>query len=56
MQWNLQYDAAGNPKSLNEPASIFMQMYRGKPHATEHIYNAGIVRRHSEAAVRAVFP
>lgn len=56
MQWNLQYDAAGSPKSLNEPASIFMQMYRGKLHATEHIYNAGIVRRQSEAAVRAVFP
>jgi hypothetical protein len=53
-QFNEQFGAPGD--GTTEPGSIYIQLYRGKPHATEHVFQSGIVRRQSEAAVKAVFP
>jgi hypothetical protein len=55
MPWSLQKGAPGDPASAS-PASMYFQLYRGKPHATEHLYQSGIRRRQSEAAIRAEFP
>ncbi len=53
-QWNAQFGSPGDGTS--QPGDVFFQLYRGKSHATEHVFQSGIVRRQSEAAVKAVFP
>jgi hypothetical protein len=53
LNWN---QSGGVPGVNNNGAGVDFQLYRGKARPTEHIYQSGIVRRQSEAAVRAVFP
>jgi hypothetical protein len=54
LQFNDQYGVPGD--GATQPADVYFQLYRRKPHATEHVFQSGIVRRQSEAAVKAVFP
>jgi hypothetical protein len=54
MPWNLQWGAPGDPGSY--PASIHFQLYRRKPHSTQHLYQSGIRRRQSLAAIKSEFP
>jgi hypothetical protein len=56
MQWNVQWGAPGDPSEAGFPSSMFFQLYRAKPHPTQHLYQSGIRRRQSEAAIKSQFP
>jgi hypothetical protein len=53
-QFNAQYGVPGDGET--QPGDVYFQLYRGKPQQSEHVFQSGIVRRQSEAAVKAVFP